>query len=60
MILLLGNLTQYYDPDGSEFHKDLEENYGQVVKIHGLFGVSDMVRAPAHTYCIQGPSTLRF
>ncbi|KAJ7693049.1 cytochrome P450 [Mycena rosella] len=36
--LLTGNLTQYYDPDGWTFQRELEENYGQVVKLHGLFG----------------------
>ncbi|KAJ7693060.1 cytochrome P450 [Mycena rosella] len=36
--LLTGNLTQYYDPDGWAFQRELEQNYGQVVKFHGLFG----------------------
>ncbi|KAJ7137420.1 cytochrome P450 [Mycena crocata] len=36
--ILTGNLTQYHDPDGWEFHGDLEENWGQVAKIHGLLG----------------------
>ncbi|KAJ7479368.1 cytochrome P450 [Mycena galericulata] len=36
--LLTGNLTEYHNLDGWEFHQELEENYGQVVKIHGLFG----------------------
>ncbi|KAJ7646240.1 cytochrome P450 [Mycena rosella] len=35
---LTGHLTQFYDPDGWAFQKDLEENYGQVVRLHGLFG----------------------
>ncbi|KAJ7681271.1 cytochrome P450 [Mycena rosella] len=35
---LTGHLTQYHDPDGWAFHKDLEEKYGQVVRLHGLFG----------------------
>ncbi|KAJ7240250.1 cytochrome P450 [Mycena rebaudengoi] len=51
--LVTGNLTQYYDPDGSEFHKDLEENYGQVVKIHGLFGARQLyVFDPSALYTI--------
>ncbi|KAJ6551032.1 cytochrome P450 [Mycena vulgaris] len=37
-----GNLTQYNDPDGWEFHKELEENYGQVVKLHGLLGARQL------------------
>ncbi|KAJ6614640.1 cytochrome P450 [Mycena sp. CBHHK59/15] len=36
--LLTGNVTQYHDPDGWEFHQELEEKYGQVVKVHGLIG----------------------
>ncbi|KAJ6587621.1 cytochrome P450 [Mycena vulgaris] len=43
-----GNLTQYTNPDGWDFHKELEENYGQVVKLHGLLGVS-----PATTLCFD-------
>ncbi|KAJ6587448.1 cytochrome P450, partial [Mycena vulgaris] len=37
-----GNLTQYNDPDGWVFHKELEENYGQVVKLHGLLGARQL------------------
>ncbi|KAJ6567938.1 cytochrome P450 [Mycena vulgaris] len=33
-----GNLPAFYDPDGWEFHHDIEENYGQVVKIKGFLG----------------------
>ncbi|KAJ6522227.1 cytochrome P450 [Mycena vulgaris] len=33
-----GNLPEFYDPDGWEFHHDIEENYGQVVKIKGFLG----------------------
>ncbi|KAJ6556137.1 cytochrome P450 [Mycena capillaripes] len=36
--LLTGNLTQFHDPDGWEFQRELEQSYGQVVKIHGLLG----------------------
>ncbi|KAJ7476547.1 cytochrome P450 [Mycena latifolia] len=35
---LTGNLTEYHDPDGWAFQKELEENYAQVVKLHGFFG----------------------
>ncbi|KAJ7086795.1 cytochrome P450 [Mycena belliarum] len=35
---ITGNLTQYFDPDGWQWHKDLKEKYGQVVKVHGWFG----------------------
>ncbi|KAJ6587592.1 cytochrome P450 [Mycena vulgaris] len=37
-----GNLIQYTDPDGWDFHKELEENYGQVVKLHGLLGARQL------------------
>ncbi|KAJ7867267.1 cytochrome P450 [Mycena leptocephala] len=33
-----GKLAQFHDPDGWDFHKEIEENYGQVVKIQGVFG----------------------
>ncbi|KAJ7478259.1 cytochrome P450 [Mycena latifolia] len=36
--LLTGNLPAFHDPDGWDFHKDMEENYGQVVKLRGFFG----------------------
>jgi hypothetical protein len=35
-----GNLAQFHDPDDWGFQQQLEENYGEVVKIHGLLGVS--------------------
>ncbi|KAJ7663992.1 cytochrome P450 [Mycena polygramma] len=51
--LITGNLTQYYAPDGADFHKQMEENYGQVVKIHGLFGARQLyVFDPAALYTI--------
>lgn len=36
-----GNLSALFDPDGWDFHKTLEESYGQVVKLLGVLGVSD-------------------
>ncbi|KAF7362826.1 Cytochrome P450 [Mycena venus] len=33
-----GSLSQFYDPDDWAFQHDLEENYAQVVKIHGILG----------------------
>ncbi|KAJ7201860.1 cytochrome P450 [Mycena pura] len=33
-----GNLTQHFNPDDWEFQEDLEQNYGQVVKVNGLLG----------------------
>ncbi|KAJ7144611.1 hypothetical protein C8R44DRAFT_725532 [Mycena epipterygia] len=33
-------ISEFQDPDGWNFHKDIEENYGQVVKIRGLLRVS--------------------
>ncbi|KAJ7667038.1 cytochrome P450 [Mycena rosella] len=40
--LFTGNLLQYHDPDGWAFHKNLEENYGGVVKLNGFFGVRQL------------------
>ncbi|KAJ7511898.1 cytochrome P450 [Mycena galericulata] len=40
--ILTGNLTAFHDPDGWEFHKDIEENYGQVVKINGFLGTPNL------------------
>lgn len=37
----IGNLTQYHDPDAWEFQRELEEDYGQVVKVHGPFAVRE-------------------
>jgi hypothetical protein len=34
-----GNLTEYHDPDGWEFQRKLEQNYGRVVRFQGLLGV---------------------
>ncbi|KAJ7924201.1 cytochrome P450 [Mycena leptocephala] len=51
--LLTGNLAQFHDPDGWDFHKEIEENYGQVVKIQGLFGDRQLyVFDPAALYSI--------
>ncbi|KAF8180714.1 cytochrome P450 [Mycena galopus ATCC 62051] len=36
--LLSGNLAAFHDPDGWDFQQDIEQNYGQVVKIHGFLG----------------------
>ncbi|KAJ7495126.1 cytochrome P450 [Mycena latifolia] len=36
--LLTGNLPAFHDPDGWDFQKDMEENYGEVVKLQGFFG----------------------
>ncbi|KAJ7479170.1 cytochrome P450 [Mycena latifolia] len=33
-----GNLEQYHDPDAWDFHEELQQNYGQVVKMNGFFG----------------------
>ncbi|KAJ7121713.1 cytochrome P450 [Mycena epipterygia] len=37
-----GNLTQYYDPTGWAFQRDLEDNYGGVVRLRGLLGGSTL------------------
>ncbi|KAJ7458177.1 cytochrome P450 [Mycena latifolia] len=37
-----GNLTQFHDLDGWAFQKELEENYGQVVKLHGFLGARQL------------------
>ncbi|KAJ6552909.1 cytochrome P450 [Mycena capillaripes] len=35
---ITGNLSQYHDPGGWAFQQQLEEDYGEVVKLHGLLG----------------------
>ncbi|KAJ7457798.1 cytochrome P450 [Mycena latifolia] len=35
---LTGNLLEFRDPNGWEFQRELEENYGGVVLLRGLFG----------------------
>ncbi|KAJ7791268.1 cytochrome P450 [Mycena leptocephala] len=35
---LTGNLTEYHDPDGWEFQRKLEQNYGRIVRFQGLLG----------------------
>ncbi|KAJ7227551.1 cytochrome P450 [Mycena rebaudengoi] len=51
--LLTGNLAQFHDPDGWLFHKEIEENYGQVVRIQGVFGDRQLyVFDPAALYSI--------
>ncbi|KAJ7789660.1 hypothetical protein B0H14DRAFT_2536023 [Mycena olivaceomarginata] len=52
----LGNLTEFNDPDGWEFQQELQESYGQVVKVHGLFGRRELfVFDPAalHSILVQ-------
>lgn len=44
---LLGNLGQLFSRDGWQFHDDLGEKYGAVVKITGLFNVR---RSPTITF----------
>ncbi|KAJ7810718.1 cytochrome P450 [Mycena olivaceomarginata] len=36
--LLTGNLVQFHDANGWEFQRELEQDYGQVVKINGILG----------------------
>ncbi|KAJ7195116.1 cytochrome P450 [Mycena pura] len=51
--LLTGNLAQFHDPDGWDFHEELEQNYGQVVKIQGVLGDRQLyVFDPAALYSI--------
>ncbi|KAF7328194.1 hypothetical protein MVEN_02577100 [Mycena venus] len=40
--ILTGNMSAFFDPDGWEFQKELEENYGQVVKIYGPLGTPQL------------------
>ncbi|KAJ6495099.1 cytochrome P450 [Mycena sanguinolenta] len=37
-----GNLSQYYDSSGWAFQRDLEDNYGGVVRLRGLLGGSTL------------------
>ncbi|KAJ7323983.1 cytochrome P450 [Mycena albidolilacea] len=36
--IIAGNVAQFYDPDDWAVQHELEENYAQVVKIHGILG----------------------
>nr|VWO96279.1 Uncharacterized protein [Ganoderma boninense] len=38
-----GNLSQLFDPQGWDFHAQLAERFGPVVKINGLFGLVDAI-----------------
>ncbi|KAJ6505229.1 cytochrome P450, partial [Mycena sanguinolenta] len=37
-----GNMMQYFDPSGWAFQRDLEDNYGGVVRLRGLLGASTL------------------
>ncbi|KAJ7134048.1 cytochrome P450 [Mycena crocata] len=39
---LTGNLRDFTAPDSWDFQEDLEQNYGQVVKLRGLFGAPQL------------------
>lgn len=41
---VLGNLGQLYNRFGWEFMDTISTRYNKVVKLHGLFGVSDVVQ----------------
>lgn len=51
-----GNFGQLFDPDGWNFHRYLANTYSGVVKINGLWGVSDL---DFHSNIIQTPSMTR-
>ncbi|KAJ7911318.1 cytochrome P450 [Mycena leptocephala] len=56
--IVTGNLAQFHDPDDWGFQKQLEENYGGVVRIHGLLGDRELyVFDPAalHNILVQEP-----
>lgn len=38
-----GNLHQLFNKDGWGFHKHIVDTYGSVVKVHGLFGVNEIL-----------------
>ncbi|KAJ7626870.1 hypothetical protein FB45DRAFT_749544 [Roridomyces roridus] len=39
---LAGNVAQLHGPDGFELHQSLEQDYDSVVRIHGLFGATQL------------------
>ncbi|KAJ7286610.1 hypothetical protein C8J57DRAFT_1051274 [Mycena rebaudengoi] len=48
-----GNLLDFHNPDGWEFHKSVEEDYADVMKIRGQFGTKSLfVSDPAALYSI--------
>ncbi|KAJ7913404.1 cytochrome P450 [Mycena leptocephala] len=56
--IVTGNLAQFHDPDDWAFQKQLEENYGGVVRIHGLLGDRELyVFDPTalHNILVQEP-----
>jgi hypothetical protein len=56
----IGNLSDFHNPDGWDFHQDLEQNYGQVVKIRGLLGVSQLFIALILFLHLSRPSSYTF
>lgn len=38
-----GHINQYFNPRGQAFHEEVALNYGSVVKLDGMFGVSPHV-----------------
>ncbi|KAJ7935777.1 cytochrome P450 [Mycena leptocephala] len=48
-----GNLIQFHDPDDWDFHRQLEESYEHVVKVHGMLGERHLfVFDPAALYSV--------
>jgi hypothetical protein len=45
---VVGNLQQLIDPDCWAFHHRVTQDYGGVVKIHGLFGVRGFIYFDLH------------
>ncbi|KAJ7887394.1 cytochrome P450 [Mycena leptocephala] len=48
-----GNLIRFHDPDDWDFHRQLEESYEHVVKVHGMLGERHLfVFDPAALYSV--------
>ncbi|KAJ7935781.1 hypothetical protein B0H13DRAFT_1853892 [Mycena leptocephala] len=53
LTLVAGNLIQFHDPDDWDFHRQLEESYEHVVKVHGMLGERHLfVFDPAALYSV--------
>ena len=46
-----GNLLQLFNVDAWSYHEYLYKNFGSVVKVHSLFGVSFMFWLDGHRMC---------
>ncbi|KAI0789222.1 cytochrome P450 [Abortiporus biennis] len=48
--ILTGNLSQMFDRHGWDFHREIGEKYGPIVKLNGILGVRDLI---IRTMCLH-------